>query len=80
MCRVIVLVGPECRQRRTHSVIKVDTMYCIRGCLRRQHILESNRVFMVLNHNHSADQLGLNPAGINQVGIALEGIRSRSLE
>ena len=66
MCRVVELVGPECRQHWAHSVIIVDTMYCIRGCLRRQHILESNRVYMVLNHNHSADRLGLNPAGLTK--------------
>ena len=64
--RVVVLVGPECRQHRAHSIIIVDTMYCIRGCLRRQHILELNRVCMVLNHNHSADRLGLNPAGLTK--------------
>ena len=44
MCRVVVLEGPECRQHRAHSVIIVDTMNCIRGCLNRQGLsrLESN--------------------------------------
>ena len=66
MCRVVVLEGPECRKHRAHSVIIVDTMHCVRGCLRRQNILESNRVCMVLNHNHSADWLGLNSAGLTK--------------
>ena len=66
VCRVVVLESPECRQHRAHSVIIVDMMHCIRRCLRRQHILESNRVCMFLNHNHSADRLGLNPAGLTK--------------
>ena len=66
MCRVVVLEGPECRQHRAHSVIIVDTMHCIRGCLGRHSILESNRVCMVLNHNHSDDRLGLNPARLTK--------------
>jgi len=44
MCRVVVLKGPECWQHRAYSVIIVDTRSCIRRCLRRQSILEWDRV------------------------------------
>ena len=40
MCRVVVLEDSECRQHRAHSIIIVDTIDCIRECLRRQSILE----------------------------------------
>ena len=66
MCRVVILMGPECRQHRAHSVIIVDTIHCICGCLRMQNILESNRVCMFLNHTYSADRLELNPAGLTK--------------
>ena len=66
MCRVVVLEGPECWQHRAYSVIIVDTRNCIRRCLRRQGILEWGRVCVILNQNSSADQLGLNPAGLTK--------------
>ena len=66
MWRVIVLEGPECRQHRAHSVIIVDTRNCLRRSLRRQSVLEQDRVCMVLDQNSSADRLGLNPAGLTK--------------
>jgi len=66
MCRVIVLEDPECWQHRADSVIIVDTRNCIRRCLRRQSVLEQDRVCMVLYQNSTADRLGLNPAGLTK--------------
>ena len=66
MCRVVVLEGPECWQHRAYSVIVVDTRNYIFKCLRRQSVLEQDRVCMVLDQNSSADQLGLNPAGLTK--------------
>ena len=63
MCRVIVLEDPECWQHRAYSVIIVDMRNCIRRCLRRQSVLEQDRVCMVFYLNSIADRLGLNPAG-----------------
>ena len=56
----------ECWWHRANSVITVDTMNCIRRCLRRQGILEWGRVFVILNQNSSADRLGLDPAGLTK--------------
>ena len=66
MCRVIVLEDPECWQHHAYSVIIVDTRNCIRRSLRRQSVLEQDRVCMVLDQNSSADRLGLNPAGLTK--------------
>ena len=66
MCRVVVLEGPECWQHRAYSVIIVDTRNCIRRSLRRQSVLEQDRVCMVLDQNSSAVWLGLNPAGLTK--------------
>ena len=65
-CQVVVLEGPECWQHRAYSVIIVDTRNCIRRCLRRQSVLEQDRVCMVLDQNSSADRIGLNPAGLTK--------------
>ena len=64
MCRVVALEGPEYRQHRAYSVIIVDTRNCIRRCLGGQSIFEQDRVCVVLSQNHSANWLGLNPAGL----------------
>ena len=58
--------NPEFWQHRAYSVLIVDTKNCIHGCVRRQSILEYDRVCMVLNQNSSADWLGLNPAGLTR--------------
>ena len=56
----------ECWRHRANSVIIVDTMNCIRRCLRRQGILEWGRVCVILNQNSSVDRLGLNPVGLTK--------------
>ena len=35
VCRVVVLKNPDVGSIEAHSVITVDTMDCIRGCLGR---------------------------------------------
>ena len=68
MCRVVVLESPECWKHRAYSVIIVDIRDCIRKCLKRQSILEQDRVYVVLNQNSSVDRLGLNPTGLTKWG------------
>ena len=66
MYLVVVFEFPECWQHHAYLVIIVDTRNCIRRCLRRQSVLEQDRVCMVFYQNSIADRLGLNLVGLTK--------------